>query len=157
MEIKMTSIAGLGGGAGAQHAPRAKPPTFDALDTNQDGTVSADELSAALTQSSSSTDSSSNASNKAAKLFKAMDTDGSGGISQSEKQAFDAKRADQMQANQFATQLLVGGLQLGSSTQTDTSASAPADLLAAAQSAYSSTTTNTDLFSILSSTLNGAA
>jgi hypothetical protein len=156
MEITMTSIAGLGGSAGAQHASRGKPPTFDALDTNQDGSVSSSELTAALTQN----DASGKASDKASKLFSAMDTDGNGSVSKTEMQAFSAKQAERLQSNQFAAQMLAG-LQPTGSTPTGTSASAPADLLAALN-AYTSgsssgTTTPTDPQSLLSGLLNAAA
>lgn len=74
--------AGGGGGAKA-------PQSFDELDTNQDGTVSLDEMMAA-----SGTDESEDTS-KIEELFSAMDADGDGSVTESEKSAFD----EEMRAN----------------------------------------------------------
>lgn len=50
--------------------------SFDALDTNQDGTISAEELAAARPEDVTE--------EMAANLFKSFDTDGSGGLTESE-------------------------------------------------------------------------
>ncbi|MDC7683612.1 EF-hand domain-containing protein [Asticcacaulis sp. BYS171W] len=65
------------------------PQTFDELDTNEDGTVSLDEMTAA-----SGTDESGDTS-KIEELFSAMDADGDGSVTESEKSSFD----EQMRAN----------------------------------------------------------
>ncbi|MDC7676086.1 EF-hand domain-containing protein [Asticcacaulis machinosus] len=67
-----------GGGGGGQ-----APQTFDELDTNQDGTVSLDEMLA-----SSESEDSADAS-MIEELFSHMDADGDGSVTEEEKAAFD--------------------------------------------------------------------
>ncbi|OYW79489.1 MAG: hypothetical protein B7Z26_07985 [Asticcacaulis sp. 32-58-5] len=66
------------GGGGGQ-----APQTFDELDTNQDGTVSLDEMLAS-SESESSADTS-----MIEELFSHMDADGDGSVTEDEKTAFD--------------------------------------------------------------------
>ncbi|GGZ27178.1 EF-hand domain-containing protein [Asticcacaulis endophyticus] len=67
-----------GGGGGGQ-----APQTFDELDTNQDGTVSLDEMLAS-SESEDSADTS-----MIEELFSHMDADGDGSVTEDEKTAFD--------------------------------------------------------------------
>ena len=63
-----------------------QPPSFASLDTNNDDSLSLDELKAGAPGGASA------ASDKRAEaLFKAMDADGNGSVSSDEKSAFDAK------------------------------------------------------------------
>lgn len=79
--------AGSAGGASAEEAAQT---VFDAADTNEDGTVSLDEMLAAL-----DTDDTSDAS----ALFSSLDADASGGVSQDElTSAFTALIEAQVQA-----------------------------------------------------------
>jgi Ca2+-binding EF-hand superfamily protein len=74
------------GDSGMQAMSGMPPPpdkVFDAADTNGDGTVSQDELTALLGE-------------KGADVFSQVDTDGDGQISRAEDEAFRAKMDDQM-------------------------------------------------------------
>lgn len=82
--------------------PHFKPPSFEKLDGDSDGNLTLDELLTAAPKGASGTDSTK----RAEQLFKAMDTDQSGGISSTEKDAFDTKMADQRQSIQFMAQQL---------------------------------------------------
>ena len=64
---------GVGGGMGSS---TEKSQTFSELDTNQDGVVSAEELAAARPDDVTE--------EMAANLFKSLDTDGSGGLTETE-------------------------------------------------------------------------
>lgn len=80
--------------------PHFKPPSFEKLDGDSDGNLTLDELIAAAPKGASGKDSTK----RAEQLFKAMDTDQSGGISSAEKDAFDSKLADSRQSMQFVAQ-----------------------------------------------------
>lgn len=86
----MTSI----GGAGGFRPPSpGKPPSFDKLDGNADGVLNLAEFAAGAPKGADS--------EKAERLFKAMDTDQDGSVSKTESDAFKTKfeKADQqMQA-----------------------------------------------------------
>lgn len=71
---------GAGGGGGQQ------PATFDELDTNQDGTVSLDEM---LASSESDETEDTEKTARLTELFSKMDADGDGSVTESEKSAFD--------------------------------------------------------------------
>ena len=102
------SISGLSGaiaGAGSRRA--FQPPSFESLDTNNDNSITLDELKAGAPGGATA------ASDKRAEaLFKAMDTDGNGSIDGDEKSAFDtklqAKRADHHAGLAFLAQQLGG-------------------------------------------------
>ena len=64
------------GGGGGMGASTEESQTFSELDTNQDGVVSAEELAAARPEDVSE--------EMAAHLFKSLDTDGSGGLTETE-------------------------------------------------------------------------
>jgi len=77
------------GGSGMQAMSGMPPPpdqVFDTADTNEDGTVSQDELTAVLGK-------------QGADVFSQVDTDGDGKISRAEDEAFRAKMDEQMQQN----------------------------------------------------------
>jgi Ca2+-binding EF-hand superfamily protein len=77
------------GDAGMQAMSGMPPPpdkVFDAADTNRDGYVSQDELTAVLGQ-------------KGVDVFSQVDTDGDGKISRTEDEAFRAKMDEQMKQN----------------------------------------------------------
>lgn len=79
------------GGAGMSGVSGPPPPppekVFETADTNKDGMVSKDELSAVMGSNGNDID----------KLFNDVDTDGDGLISQTEDEAFRAKMPEQMQ------------------------------------------------------------
>ena len=64
------------GGGGGMGSSTEDSQTFSELDTNQDGVVSAEELAAARPEDVSE--------EMAANLFKSLDTDGSGGLTETE-------------------------------------------------------------------------
>ena len=64
------------GGGGGMGSSTEESQTFDELDTNQDGVVSAAELAAARPEEVTE--------EMAANLFKSIDTDGSGGLTETE-------------------------------------------------------------------------
>lgn len=64
------------GGVGGMGSSTEESQTFSELDTNQDGVVSAEELAAARPEDVSE--------EMAANLFKSLDTDGSGGLTETE-------------------------------------------------------------------------
>ena len=64
------------GGGGGMGSSTEKSQTFSELDTNQDGVVSAEELAAARPDDVTE--------EMAANLFKSLDTDGSGGLTETE-------------------------------------------------------------------------
>ncbi|UDF03923.1 EF-hand domain-containing protein [Asticcacaulis sp. AND118] len=72
--------SGGAGGGGQQ------PATFDELDTNQDGTVSLDEM---LASSESEETEDTEKTSRLTELFSKMDADGDGSVTESEKSAFD--------------------------------------------------------------------
>jgi len=83
----MGGMAGMGGAGGGQ-----EPASFDDLDTNQDGTVSLAEMQASL---STGDTEDTNESSRISELFSAMDADGDGSVTETEKSAFDeARRAE---------------------------------------------------------------
>jgi Ca2+-binding EF-hand superfamily protein len=63
-----------------------QPPSFASLDTNDDGSITLDELKAGAPGGANAA-----SDKRAEKLFKAMDADGNGSISSDEKSAFDEK------------------------------------------------------------------
>ncbi len=93
-------------GAGASSGSGVATQMFSALDTNKDGTVSADELAAALgaATSGSGAGAASSSANTltfdgASKLFSAIDTNGDNAVSQGELQTFMATLEQQLQAD----------------------------------------------------------
>ncbi|MEO8757993.1 MAG: EF-hand domain-containing protein [Devosia sp.] len=82
--MSISSLSGAIAGAGSRRA--FQPPSFESLDTNQDNSITLEELKAGTPGGASAT-----SDKRAEALFKAIDTDGSGGISADEKSAFDDK------------------------------------------------------------------
>jgi len=76
----MSSIGSIGGGF---RPPPPKPPSFDQVDSNSDGSISLDELKSSAPKGADSS--------KTEELFKSMDADGSGSVSKEEQEAFQAK------------------------------------------------------------------
>jgi Ca2+-binding EF-hand superfamily protein len=72
---------------------------FDALDTNEDGVVDANELAAA-----SKKGSESKGTGKSDDLFSKIDSDGDGKISRAESDAFKQKMSDQMKGTMLQIQ-----------------------------------------------------
>lgn len=97
------SIGGVGSGAAMMRS--FKPPTFESLDSNSSGDITLDELKSAAPGGADNAKSSE----RAEKLFAAMDADGSGSVSSDEKDAFDTKMKAAREAMQFMTQLMAGG------------------------------------------------
>ena len=106
------TISGLGGSPYAGMRGAFQPPSFASLDTNNDDSLSLDELKAGAPGGASA------ASDKRAEaLFKAMDTDGNGSVSSDEKTAFD----DKMKAkhHDHSTGLAFLAQQLGGESNSD--------------------------------------
>lgn len=115
------SISATSSTSSVSYAARAqfKPPSFDKLDGDSSGSISLDELIAAAPKGASETQAKS----RAQQLLKAMDSDGSGDISSTEKNAFDSKMADQRQSLQFMTQQLSSQQKSDIFSETDTDGS----------------------------------
>lgn len=92
------SIGAVGGGS--QMLRSFQPPSFSSLDGNGNGGISLDELKSAGPDKTGGAKSDE----RVQKLFESMDTDGSGEVSSTEKEAFDSKIAETRQAMQFMAQ-----------------------------------------------------
>lgn len=102
------STSTIGGSNAAQiMRPAIRPPSFNTLDQNTDGALTLDELIAGAP--GGATDAK--ASKRAEALFKAMDQNGDGSVTSTEKDSFDTKMAAQRQSMQFMTQMMAGGQQ----------------------------------------------
>lgn len=123
------SISSLSGAQNVAHVrPLRQPPSFQQLDTNADSALTLDELK---TQApGGATDAK--AASRAEALFKAMDQDGDGSVTSTEKDSFDTQMAAQRQQMQFMTQLMAGGQQPTDNAsifkQTDTDGNGSVDL-----------------------------
>lgn len=120
----MSSIGSVGG----FRPPPPKPPSFENVDSNSDGSLSLDEFSAAAPKGADSS--------KTEDLFKSIDSDSDGSISKDESDAFKAKAEKAQQS----LQSFLFGLQ---SNQTD-QASDSAD-----------TSDSTDIFAQIDSDSSG--
>ena len=87
-------------GSSSQMLRSFQPPSFSSLDGNGNGGISLDELKSAGPGKAGGAKSDE----RIQKLFEAMDTDGSGEVSSTEKDAFDSKMAEARQAMQFMAQ-----------------------------------------------------
>jgi Ca2+-binding EF-hand superfamily protein len=96
------SIGAVGGGS--QMLRSFMPPSFSSLDGNGNGGLSLDELKSAGPGKAGGAKSDE----RLQKLFEAMDTDGSGEVSSTEKDVFDSKVAEARQAVQFMAQQFAG-------------------------------------------------
>ena len=97
------SLSGIGGGAAALR--RFQPPTFTTLDSDSSGGITLEELKSGAPKGASD----SKSAERAETLFSAMDSDADGSVTSTEKDAFDARMAENFQAMQFAVQQLAGG------------------------------------------------
>jgi Ca2+-binding EF-hand superfamily protein len=97
------SLSGIGGSATALRS--FQPPSFTTLDSDSSGGITLDELKSGAPKGASD----SKSAERAEKLFTAMDTDADGSVTSTEKDAFDARMAENFQAMQFAVQLMAGG------------------------------------------------
>jgi Ca2+-binding EF-hand superfamily protein len=112
------SISSISGGQSAAQMMRTafRPPSFESLDTNSDASLSLDELKANAPKGASAAD----ADKRAEALFKAMDADGDGSITSTEKDTFDTAMAEQRQSMAFMTQQMAGPSNADIFAQTDT-------------------------------------
>ena len=118
---------------------------FDAMDTNEDGTVSASELFAALANKDSSSSDSSSSDNSSSsssasgdnstvkKIFDAMDTNEDGSVSKAELEEALAKAGQQMQTQGAPPSMAQG---TADSSATDATSSKDSALFASAIKSY---------------------
>ena len=151
------SIGGVGSGAPMMRS--FKPPTFESLDSNSSGDVTLDELKSAAPGGAQNAKSSE----RAEKLFAAMDADSSGSVSSDEKDAFDTKLKAAREAMQFMTQLMAGGSQppsnedIFAATDTDGSGGVSLDEFSTGDTGQSlSTDQLSELFSTIDSDSDGS-
>jgi Ca2+-binding EF-hand superfamily protein len=151
------SISGVG--SGAQFMRSFQPPSFNSIDSDSSGAISLEELKSGAP--GGATDSKS--AERAAQLFKAMDTDSNGSVSSDEKDAFDSKLEEQRQSMQFMTQLMAGGMQppsnddIFAATDTDGSGSVSLDEFSSSASASDMSTDDiSSLFSAIDSDSDGS-
>lgn len=97
------SLSGIGGSAAALRS--FQPPSFTSLDSDSSGGITLKELQSSAPKGAAS----SKSAERAEKLFSAMDTDADGSVTSTEKDAFDARMAENVQAMQFAVQQMAGG------------------------------------------------
>lgn len=98
------SISGVG--SSALNVRSFQPPTFKTLDSNSSGDITLDELKSGAPGGASDAKSAA----RAEKLFNAMDADGSGSVSSTEKDTFDTKVQERQQAMNFMAQQMSGGM-----------------------------------------------
>lgn len=102
----MSTISGFAGSfaqTGSMRGGGFSPPTFSSLDGDTSGGISLDELKSALSNDSASSSSSKNSGVEA--LFKSMDADQDGSISESEKNDFDSAVQDRISTMQIMAQI----------------------------------------------------
>jgi Ca2+-binding EF-hand superfamily protein len=97
----MSSIGSVGG----FRPPTSKPPSFEKLDGDSNGSLSLDEFKSGAPKGADSA--------KSEELFKSIDTDGSGSLSKEESDAFKSKAETARQQ----LQSFLFGLQSGDGTQ----------------------------------------
>lgn len=112
----MSSISGVSGG---YRPPPPKPPSFETLDSDTSGALSLDEFKAGAPKG---TDSS-----KSEELFKAIDSDSDGSVTQEESDAFKAKAE---KAQQQLQSFLFGLQTQGASKPSETEESDETDIFA---------------------------
>jgi Ca2+-binding EF-hand superfamily protein len=112
------SIANVGGGQSVSQMMRTafRPPSFQSLDSNADSSLSLEELKLGAPKGAQGAD----ANKRAEALFKAMDADGDGSITSTEKDAFDAAMLEQRQSMAFMAQQIAGPSNADIFAQTDT-------------------------------------
>ena len=104
----MSSISGVGG---FRPPPPGKPPSFEKLDADSDGSLSLDEFKSGAPKGADAS--------KSEALFKSIDSDGDGKVSKAEQEAFKTKaeKADQ-QLQSFLFQLQAAPAQAGDTAKT---------------------------------------
>jgi Ca2+-binding EF-hand superfamily protein len=112
------SIANVGGGQSVSQMMRTafRPPSFQSLDSNADSSLSLEELKLGAPKGAQGAD----ANKRAEALFKAMDADGDGSITSTEKDTFDAAMLEQRQSMAFMAQQIAGPSNADIFAQTDT-------------------------------------
>ena len=112
------SIANVGGGQSVSQMMRTafRPPSFQSLDSNADSSLSLEELKLGAPKGTQGAD----ANKRAEALFKAMDADGDGSITSTEKDTFDAAMLEQRQSMAFMAQQIAGPSNADIFAQTDT-------------------------------------
>jgi Ca2+-binding EF-hand superfamily protein len=112
------SIANVGGGQSVSQMMQTafRPPSFQSLDSNADSSLSLEELKLGAPKGAQGAD----ANKRAEALFKAMDADGDGSITSTEKDAFDAAMLEQRQSMAFMAQQIAGPSNADIFAQTDT-------------------------------------
>ncbi len=112
------SIANIGGGQSVSQMMLTafRPPSFQSLDANADSSLSLDELKLGAPKGAKGAD----ADKRAEALFKAMDADGDGSITSTEKDTFDAAMVEQRQSMAFMAQQIAGPSNADIFAQTDT-------------------------------------
>jgi Ca2+-binding EF-hand superfamily protein len=93
----------MGGASVAGMRPPFQPPSFASLDSNSDKSITLDELKANAPGGASAA-----GDKRAEALFKAIDADGDGSITEQEKSSFDQKLQDRQAGIAFLAQQLSG-------------------------------------------------
>lgn len=97
----MSITSSVGGQSSAQWMRTSfRPPSFESLDSNGDSSLTLDELKLNAPKGASGTESDK----PAEALFSAMDSDGDGSVTSSEKDAFDQSMADRFGGSAFMAQ-----------------------------------------------------
>jgi Ca2+-binding EF-hand superfamily protein len=96
------SLTGIGASAAALRS--FQPPTFTKLDSDSSGALTLEELKSGAPKGASDARSTE----RAEKLFAAMDSDADGSVSSTEKDTFDARIAENIQSMQFTAQQMAG-------------------------------------------------
>lgn len=112
------SISSLAGGQSASQLMRTafRPPSFESLDSNADSSLSLDELKLGAPRGAQG----ANADKRAEALFKAMDADGDGSVTSTEKDTFDTAMVEQRQSMAFMAQQIAGPSNADIFANTDT-------------------------------------
>jgi Ca2+-binding EF-hand superfamily protein len=113
----MSTISGIGAQSASQLTRAAfKPPSFASLDSNGADSLTLDELKLNAPKGASNAKDTG----RAEALFSAMDGNGDGNVTSTEKDAFDATMAGQRQSMAFMTQQLAGPTNADIFAATDT-------------------------------------
>lgn len=112
------SISSLAGGQSAAQLMRTtfRPPSFESLDSNADSSLSLDEFKLGAPKGAQG----ANADKRAEALFKAMDADGDGSVTGTEKDMFDTAMVEQRQSMAFMAQQIAGPSNADIFANTDT-------------------------------------
>lgn len=112
----MSTSSGIGAQSASQLMRTAfRAPSFASLDTNGDDSLTLDELKLTAPKGASN----AQGKDRAEALFSAMDGNGDGSVTSTEKDAFDAQMASQRQTMAFMTQQMAGPSNADIFAQTD--------------------------------------